>query len=58
MPVKAKIPFTEEHQKKCNTDIKLLNTEARCEAVRHSAQKTREKTMSNLVSDMINDILE
>jgi len=55
IPVKAKIPFTEEHQKHCNTEIKLLNTEASCEAVRQSAQKTREKTMSDLVSDIIKD---
>ena len=55
MLAKAKIPFTEEHQKKCNTDIKLLNSEASSEAVRISAQKTREKVMSNLVSDMLKD---
>jgi hypothetical protein len=56
IPIKAKIPFTEEHQKKCNTEIKLLNTEASTSAVRHSAEKTRENIMSSLVSDMLNDI--
>lgn len=55
IPIKAKIPFTEEHQKKCNTEIKLLNSEAGTNAVRHSAQKTKENTMSNLVSDLLND---
>ena len=55
MPVKAKVPFTEEHQKKCNTEIKLLNTEASLEAIRNSHQKTRERTMSNLVTAILND---
>ena len=55
VPIKAKIPFTEEHQKKCNTEIKLLNTEAATSAVRNSAQKTRENTMSKLVLEMLTD---
>jgi hypothetical protein len=55
IPIKAKVPFTEEHQKKCSTDIKLLNVEASSLALKNSQQKTREKTMSNLVTAMLND---
>lgn len=55
IPIKAKVPFTEEHQKKCNTEIKLLNTEAGVEALRNSTQKTRERTMTNLVTAILND---
>lgn len=56
IPVKAKVPFTEEHQKKCSTEIKLLNVEASLEAVRNSSQKTREKTMSNLVAAILEEV--
>lgn len=54
-PVKAKVPFTEDHQKKCNPLIKIANAEAVAEASRLGNQKTKEKIMSNLVMEILNE---
>ena len=54
-PVRAKVPFTEQHQLKCNQEIKKSNIEASREASQLGIQRTKEKMMTSLVKDLIND---
>lgn len=55
IPIKAKIPFTDENKKYCNNDIKIMNTQAQIEASRLGVQLTKEKVMSNRIMDLINE---
>jgi hypothetical protein len=55
MTSKAKVPFTEHHQSKCNTEIKLLNAEAGFAAIQKSKQITNNKIMSNLVQTLLDE---
>lgn len=54
-PVKAKVPFTEEHLEKCNQEIKQSNVQADMEASRHGIQRTKEKEMAQIVQDILNN---
>jgi len=56
LPIKAKVPFTEEHQNKCNTELKLNNTKARIEANQLGKNKTREKLANQAVLEILNRI--
>lgn len=43
LPIKAAVPFTQEHANKCNKEIKLANDRAKEAASRLSTKKTKEK---------------
>lgn len=55
LPVKAKIPFTEENMKYCNNEVKLLNVKARVEASQLGDKITKEKLMSNLINELVKE---
>jgi hypothetical protein len=55
MTSNPKVPFTEHHQSKCNTEIKLLNAEAGFAAIQKSKQITNNKIMSNLVQTLLDE---
>ena len=53
LPVKAKVPFTEKHQDKCNSEIKQANIEAISIAQKIGHKKTKERVKTNAVFDLL-----
>ncbi len=55
---KAKVPFTEEHQAKCNNDVKLANVQANLDASKIGKQVKKDREMNNLILDILESDFE
>jgi hypothetical protein len=54
LPIKANVPFTEDHEKKCNREIKLANDKACNDAFNHSKKKTKDRLAKHEILDILN----
>ena len=54
-PVKAKVPFTEVNLEKCNQEIRESNITASTEAGRLGSLRSKEKKMSQIVQDLLDN---